>query len=134
MADNKKIDLIDLVEELEKVDLSSLILPMLKIIDPIAKVVPEGFVKETLTHLKPSEGQFDYLDKIVPFMPRAIRVAGKVAAFKPVGIVFNLFGEGLSMFLRVFVPVMDRVVRILMPLISSLVGMVKGISSTTKRA
>ncbi len=133
MADRKQVDVIAIMAELERVDLSALILPLLKIVDPIAKVVPEGLVKQTLIHMRPYTGQFDFLDKVLPFVPGTIRVAGRIAAFRPVGLGLMLFGEGLSLFLRVSLPVAQRLVRLVRACIRALSGVRKGHSPTAGR-
>ncbi len=116
MKHSSDFDFIKVVDELEKVDLSPLILPMLKIIDPLAEVFPEGYIKKLLGRLRPREGQFDFLYRVAPMMPGAIRLAGKVASIRMVGVVLNLFAEVMSGILKVTLPVAGIIARILRPI------------------
>ena len=118
-----KFQFIDVIKELERVELAPLIMPLLKIIDPIAKQIPEGTIKEFLTHIRPRENQFDLLYKVAPILPRMIRWAGKIASIKPLMVVFGIVAEVLS-----------RVLMIAMPVVAALARAIISIAAIVKKA
>jgi len=118
-----KFQFIDVIKELERVELAPLIMPLLKIIDPIAKQIPEGIIKEFLTHIRPRENQFDLLYKVAPILPRMIRWAGKIASIKPLMVVFGIVAEVLS-----------RVLMIAMPVVAALARAIISIAAIVKKA
>ena len=112
MQNKQAFQFIEVVNELERVELAPLILPLLKIIDPIAKAVPAGVVKEFLTHhLRPREGQFDFIGQAAPYLPRIIRWAGRAAAVKPLMQALDVIAEALALVLRVVMPAAVMLVR-----------------------
>ena len=118
-----KFQFIDVIKELERVELAPLIMPLLKIIDPIAKQIPEGTIKEFLTHIRPRENQFDLLYKVAPILPRMVRWAGKVASIKPLMVIFGIVAEVLS-----------RVLMIAMPVVAALARAIISIAAMVKKA
>lgn len=112
MENKQAFQFIEVVNELEQVELAPLILPLMKIIDPIAKAVPEGVVREFLTHhLRPREGQFDFIGQIAPYLPRIIRWAGRAAAVKPLMRALDIMAEALALVLKVVMPAAVMLVR-----------------------
>lgn len=96
----------EVVNELERVELAPLILPLMKIIDPIAKAVPEGVVRDFMTHhLRPRDGQFDFIGTMAPYLPRIIRWAGRAAAIKPLMLALDIMAEALALVLKAIMPV-----------------------------
>jgi len=118
-----KFQFIDVIKELERVELAPLIMPLLKIIDPIAKQIPEGTIKEFLTHIRPRENQFNFLYKVAPILPRMVRWAGKVASIKPLMFIFGIVAEVLS-----------RVLMIAMPVVAALARAIISIAAIVKKA
>jgi hypothetical protein len=118
-----KFQFIDVIKELERVELAPLIMPLLKIIDPIAKQIPEGTIREFLTHIRPLENQFNFLYKVAPILPRMVRWAGKVASIKPLMVVFGIVAEVLS-----------RVLMIAMPVVAALARAIISIAAMAKKA
>jgi len=118
-----KFQFIDVIKELERVELAPLIMPLLKIIDPIAKQIPEGIIKEFLTHIRPRENQFDLLYKVAPILPRMVRWAGKVASIKPLMVIFGIVAEVLS-----------RVLMMAMPVVAALARAIISIAAMVKKA
>ncbi len=116
-------EIVDLIRELEKVNLEPLAMPALKIIDPIALAIPKGAVKNFLDQQKPSEGQFDFLGTVAPYLPGAISTLGKVAEIKPLMVVWGLLAEALAFVFRVTMPV----VKVVAPIIG-------GVFKTVKKA
>jgi hypothetical protein len=113
MEGNRPFQFIEVVMELERVELAPLILPLMKIIDPIAKAVPEGVVKKFLTNIRPREGQFDFVGKVAPLLPPMIRWAGRLAAIKPLMAAFGVVAEVLALVFRFIAPVLAAVIRIM---------------------
>lgn len=106
MESKPTFQFIDVVNELERVELAPLILPLMKIIDPIAKAVPEGVVRDFLTHrLRPRDGQFDFIGQMAPYLPRIVRWAGRMAAVKPLMQALDIMAEALALALRVVMPI-----------------------------
>jgi hypothetical protein len=125
MATKNTFQFIDVIKELEGVELAPLILPLMKIIDPIAKEIPEGLIKQALTNIRPRPGQFDFLGKVAPAMPLMVRWAGKAAAIKPLMLVFGLAAEALALVLRVAMPAIAILVRILASGITTVMQLMK---------
>ncbi|MBU0992970.1 MAG: hypothetical protein KJ737_10800 [Proteobacteria bacterium] len=125
----KKFEFIDVINAMERVKLAPLILPCLKMVDPIAREIPEGIVKEYLTHIRPREGQFRFLEKLMPYLPGIIKWAGKIASIKPLMVVFAIVAEVLAFMLKIIMPGFAAGIR----LVNRLVGMVKKIFIGLKR-
>ena len=117
----KKFEFIDIINELEQVELAPIILPCLKIVDPIAKVIPEGAIKNYLTRIRPKEGRFRFIEKLAPHLPKMVRWSGKVAAIKPLMVVFAIFAEALALILTIIIPPITVSIRF----IYRIVGFVK---------
>ena len=116
----KKFEFIDIINELERVKLAPLILPLLKILDPVAKEIPEGAIKTYLTRLRPYEGQFRFLEKLVPYLPGIIRWTGKVASVKPVMMLFTVFAEALAFILKTIMPCLAITFRVIKRFVNGL--------------
>jgi hypothetical protein len=113
MKENRQFQFIEVVNELERVELAPLILPLMKIIDPVAKAVPEGAIKQFLNNIHPHEGQFDFINRVAPLLPPMIRWAGRLAAIKPLMAAFGVFAEALALVLRFIAPVLAVVTRMI---------------------
>ena len=104
-------EFIHIIDELEQVELAPFILPCLKMIDPIAREIPEGSVKRYLTRIRPREGQFRFIEKLTPHLPTIVRWAGKIAAIKPLMIVFAVICEALALIFKLLMPVLSVCIR-----------------------
>ncbi len=106
MRENK-LDFIDVIEALNKSDLSPLVVPALRLIDPICMAIPQGAIKEYLSSAKPRAGQFDLLYKFGHLLPGAITIIGRIAQIKAITIPFAIFATLAGSILKLIQPLLN---------------------------
>ena len=105
MADVKEI-----VDELAKVRLAPLLLPILKLIDPLMGAVPQGAMKGMMAQSGTQEGLVKTVEGLAPVLPALVRFAGNVARSRLVTGSLSLTATLLTPVVKLTAPLTARLV------------------------
>jgi hypothetical protein len=101
---------IELVDELGKVRLAPLVLPALKMLDPVLCALPEGALEDMVSGRAAREDLVKTLEDASPVLPRIIRLAGRMAESKLTTGLLALLAVVLTPFMKLLAPVLARLV------------------------
>ena len=101
---------IELVDELGKVRLAPLVLPALKLLDPILCALPEGALEDMVSGRAARENLVKILEDASPLLPRIIRLAGHMAESKLTTGLLVLVAVLLTPFMKLVAPVLARLI------------------------
>lgn len=101
---------IELVDELGKVRLAPLVLPALKMLDPVLCALPEGALEDMVSGRAAREDLVKTLEDASPVLPRIIRLAGRMAESKLATGLLALMAVVLAPFMKLLAPVLARLI------------------------
>jgi hypothetical protein len=101
---------IDLVDELGKVRLVPLLVPALKIADPILGSLPRGFLRSILARKDRRDNLVKTVEAASPVLPEMIRLLGHLAESKLATGLLSLSAVILTPIARLSAPVIARLV------------------------
>jgi hypothetical protein len=126
-------DLIEILDELEKVRLAPMMIPVLKMVDPLMASLPKGAVQKILSRKATRDSVIRLVERLSPSLPSLVKFAGHAADSRLVrgllslaaGIsppVMKLLGPLLA---RMIVPATGPGLKLAGPLIGLLPPMIK---------
>jgi len=101
---------IELVDELGKVRLAPLVLPALKMLDPVLCALPEGALEDMVSGRAARDNLVKTLEDASPVLPRIIRLAGRMAESKLTTGILTLMAVLLTPFMKLLAPVLARLI------------------------
>ena len=101
---------IELVDELGKVRLAPLVLPALKMLDPVLCALPEGALEDMVSGRAARDNLVRTLEGASPVLPRIIRLAGRMAESKLATGLLALTAVLLTPFMKLAAPVLARLI------------------------
>jgi len=101
---------IELVDELGKVRLAPLVLPALKMLDPVLCALPEGALEDMVSGRAARDNLVKTLEDASPVLPRIIRLAGRMAESKLATGLLALLAVVLAPFIKLLAPVLARMI------------------------
>ena len=103
-------DLVEVVEELGKVDLSPIMVPTLKVVDPVMGALPKGSLQSMLSRKETRDSLVSIVEALAPALPALIRFMGRVAESRlAVGLV-SLWASMAAPIMELLAPVSARLV------------------------
>jgi len=114
-------DFIGILDELEKVNLAPILVPALKMSDPLLGSLPKGFLPSMLSRQKTRNSLIKTVAGLSPMMPDMIRFLGHVSQSK-LATGFLSLSAGISTpIMRLSAPITSKLV---VPLSGPLLGLV----------
>ena len=101
--------IIDILDELEKVRLAPLLIPVLKMGDPLLIALPQGAIKDMLARKETHADIVITVEKVVPLLPSWIRYTGHLAESKLTLSFISLIGIIATPIMKPFYPLITRI-------------------------
>jgi len=114
-------DLIEILDELEKVNLAPILMPALKISDPLLGSLPKGFLPSMLSRQETRNSLIKTVEGLSPIMPDMIRFLGHVSESKLATGVLSLLASISTQIMKLSAPVASKLV---VPLSGPVLGLV----------
>ncbi|MDR9459517.1 MAG: hypothetical protein RI591_05125 [Dehalococcoidia bacterium] len=102
--------IIDILDELEKVRLAPLLVPVLKASDPLMGALPEGSLKSMMAHKGTQTDLVKTVEGLAPLFPTLIRYAGHLAESKLATGIISLMVNITTPIMKPFNPLMAKMV------------------------
>lgn len=103
-------DLIELLGEVEKVKLAPILMPVLKLVDPLMGSMPQGALKSMMARKGTQDGLVKTVEGLAPILPGLVRFAGHLAESKLVTGVLSLSAIMLTPLMKLLAPATSRLV------------------------
>lgn len=103
-------DIKDLLDKLEKVRLAPILIPVLKVSDPLMGSLPKGTVKSMLSRKGTQDGLVKTVEGLAPLLPTLIRFAGHLAESKLATGALSLWANITTPIMKPLYPVTARLV------------------------
>jgi len=114
-------DLIEILDELEKVNLAPILMPALKMSDPLMGSLPKGFLPSMLSRQKTRNTLIKTVEGLAPIMPDMIRFLGHVSESKLATGFLSLSASISTPIMRLSAPIASKLV---VPLSGPVLGLV----------
>lgn len=114
-------DLIEILDELEKVNLAPILMPALKISDPLLGSLPKGFLPSMLSRKETRNSLIKTVEGLAPIMPDMIRFLGHVSESKLATGFLSLSVSISTPIIKLSAPVASKLV---VPLSGPVLGLV----------
>ncbi len=101
--------IIDILDELEKVRLAPLLIPVLKMGDPLLIALPQGAIKDMIARKETHADIVITVEKVVPLLPSWIRYTGHLAESKLTLSFISLIGIIATPIMKPFYPLITRI-------------------------
>ena len=101
--------IIDILDELEKVRLAPLLIPVLKMGDPLLIALPQGAIKDMIARKETHNDIVITVEKVVPLLPSWIRYTGHLAESKLTLSFISLMGLIATPIMKPFYPLIARI-------------------------
>lgn len=101
---------VELVDELGKVRLAPLVLPALKILDPVLCALPEKALEDMVSGRGARDDLVRILENLSPLLPRTIRLAGCMAESRLTTGLLALLAVLLAPVMKILAPVLARLI------------------------
>jgi hypothetical protein len=109
------VTIIDILAELEKIRMAPLLIPVLKMGDPLAGSLPPGSLKSMIARKETHDDLVNTVERVVPLLPSWIRFAGHLAESK-------LATGSISLLANVATPIMKPLYPFIAKLSVPLIG------------
>jgi len=114
-------DFIEILDELEKVNLAPILVPALKMSDPLMGSLPKGFLPSMLCRQEIRNNLITTVEGLAPIMPDMIRFLGHVSESKLATGLLSLSASMSTPIMRLSAPITSKLI---VPLSGSLLGLV----------
>ena len=101
--------IIDILDELEKVRIAPLLIPVLKMGDPLLIALPQGAIKDMIARKETHADIVITVEKVVPLLPSWIRYTGHLAESKLTLSFISLMGIIATPIMKPFYPLIARI-------------------------
>jgi hypothetical protein len=102
------VQITDILNELEKVNLAPLLIPILKMGDPLAGALPQGSLKSMIARKETHDDLVRTVEKVAPLLPAWIRFTGHLAESKLVTSFIWLCATIATPLMKPFYPFIAR--------------------------
>ncbi len=103
-------ELVEVVEELGKVRLAPLVIPVLKVIDPIMEALPRGSLQAIISAKKKRERLVETVEGAAPVLTDMIRFAGHLAESRLATGLLSFTATLSAPFVKLSAPLLSRLV------------------------
>jgi len=103
------VQITDLLDELEKINLAPLLIPVLKMGDPLLIALPQGAIKDMIARKGTHDDIVITVEKVVPLLPSWIRYTGHLAESKLTLGFISLIGIIATPIMKPFYPLIARI-------------------------
>jgi len=100
----------EILAELEKVNLAPLLMPVLKMSDPLMGSLPKGFLPSMLSHKQTRSSLVKTVEALSPIMPAMIRFLGHISESKLATGVFSLWASIATPIMKLLAPLVSKLV------------------------
>ena len=104
------VEITDILDELEKVRLAPLLIPVLKASDPLMGSIPQGSLKSMMAHRGTQDGLVKTVEGLAPLLPALIKYAGHLAESRLITGAISLGVNVTTPIMKPFNPLMARMV------------------------
>ena len=104
------VEITDILDELEKVRLAPLLIPVLKASDPLMGSIPQGSLKSMMAHRGTQDGLVRTVEGLAPLLPALIKYAGHLAESRLITGAISLGVNVTTPIMKPFNPLMARMV------------------------
>ena len=104
------VQITDILDELEKVRLAPLLIPVLKASDPLMGSIPQGSLKSMMAHRGTQDGLVRTVEGLAPLLPALIKYAGHLAESRLITGAISLGVNVTTPIMKPFNPLMARMV------------------------
>jgi len=102
--------IVEMLDELEKVMLAPVMLPALKILDPVMGALPRGFMQPVLSRPETRDSLVKTVEGLSPVLPDAIKLLGHVAESKLATGLLSFWAAISAPFVRLTAPLVAKLV------------------------
>jgi len=103
------VQITDLLDELEKVNLAPLLIPVLKMGDPLLIALPQGAIKDMIARKGTHDDIVITVEKVAPLLPSWIRFTGHLAESKLITGYISLCATIATPLMKPFYPLITRI-------------------------
>lgn len=103
-------DLMELLGELEKARLAPLLIPILKVVDPLMGSLPQGALKSMMARKGTQDGLVKTVEGLAPVLPSLVRFAGHLAESKLVTGSLSLWANITTPLVKLTAPLSSKLV------------------------
>ena len=104
------VEITDILDELEKVKLAPILIPVLKISDPLMGALPKGSLKDMMARKGTQDDLVKTVEGLAPLFPALIRFAGHMAESKLATGYLSLWANIATPIMKPLNPLMARLV------------------------
>lgn len=104
------VQITDILDELEKVNLAPILIPVLKVSDPLMGALPKGSLKDMMARKGTQDDLVKTVEGLAPLFPALIRFAGHIAESKLATGSLSLWANIATPIMKPLNPVMARMV------------------------
>ena len=102
--------IVEMLDELEKVRLAPIVLPALKILDPVLGALPRGFLKSVVSRPETRDSLVKTVEGLSPVLPDMIKLLGHIAESKLATGLLSLGAIVSAPFVRLSAPLVAKLV------------------------
>ena len=102
--------IVEMLDELEKVRLAPIVLPALRIADPIMGSLPRGFLKPILSRRETQDSLVKTVESVSPVLPDMIRFLGHLSESKLATGLLSFWAAILAPIMRLLAPAVAKLV------------------------
>lgn len=104
------VEITDILDELEKVKLAPILIPVLKASDPLMGALPKGSLKDMMARKGTQDGLVKTVEGLAPLLPALIKYSGHLAESRLVTGAISLGVNITTPIMKPFNPLMARMV------------------------
>ena len=104
------VEITDILDELAKVKLAPLLIPVLKASDPLMGALPKGSLKDMMARKGTRDGLVKTVEGLAPLLPALIKYSGHLAESRLVTGAISLGVNITTPIMKPFNPLMARMV------------------------
>lgn len=104
------VEITEILDELEKVKLAPILIPVLKMSDPLMGALPKGSLKDMMARKGTQDDLVKTVEGLAPLFPALIRFAGHMAESKLATGYLSLLANIATPIMKPLNPVMARLV------------------------
>ena len=102
--------IVEILDELEKARLAPIVLPALRIADPILGALPRGFLQSILLSRETRDSLVKTVEGLSPMLPDMIRFLGHVSQSKLTTGLFSFWAAMSTPIMKLFAPAVAKLV------------------------